>query len=147
MLVDVVVHELLAEGTVAIDEFARTNADALLDEFIAEVSIAGNRDGIDDVFDPQLHVIENGYLFSIVLCKLLRTLVRNRRVGDLSIEIALALVVASQILRSFIEQILIDCAFLINGQELPERALCNFCALDPDIDRPALRGPEKFIFR
>src|ERR1700722_20431577 len=62
----------------------------------------------------------------------------DRRVRNLYIEVAVALVVVAEILRPFVQEVLVNRPLLIYGYKLLQGAPADLCSLHPDLDEGSL---------
>src|SRR5262249_52705710 len=96
---------------------------AALQNVPAEVPVARNLDAQKLVADAALHAIGNDLLGAVPAIGVLTEFPGFRGEVNLRVEITLALETLLKIAPSFFQQVGIDSAFLVNGNELPDDAL------------------------
>ncbi len=84
----------------------------------------------------QLYVIGNQRVAVCLLCA---------RVRDLDIEVALALIKIADAPVAFVQQVLIDCAFLVHRHQIPHAAFADLDAIHHDQHFVALRNIEGIV--
>ena len=99
---------MLAERTVTVQQTSGPHAQALENQRRPEILVAGDADRVDHVPLTQLDAVERGQMLGIGL---------HRLVGDLYIEVALALEVVAQVLGAFVEQVLVHRTLLVDGHQ------------------------------
>jgi hypothetical protein len=115
----------LAVCAVPVERIGGMNAQALHECRRVEVVISGNEHMLHAPPRPQLHRKEDAYL--LVTGGLLL-------VGNLDVEITLPLIVVAEAAAALVEQVLVDCALLIDGNNVLDALRGNFGALDQHLD-------------
>ena len=102
----------------------------------AEILVAGDADRVDHVPLAQLDGIDRGQVLGIGL---------HRLMGDLYVEVAVALKVVAQVLGAFVEQVLIHRTLLVDGHQFLHLAPADFCAFHLHLYQRALVGEKGIV--
>ena len=120
----------------AVENAGGMNAEQIHERRGIEVTIAGDGDFLDAAARAELDCVENA------------DLIARRRLGfviDLGIEVAETLKVIAQAAVAFVEQVLVDAAFLKDGDEPLDVLRIDGCALNFDLDHRAADGGEAIV--